>query len=132
MSAVIPENFLDLVTRPVIALVATVSADGVPSVSPIWVEWVDGRVRFSSQDATLKRRNAAEHPAIAFCLVDPDNPYRYLELRGEVEEMTDEGAHEHLDALTVRYMGKPQFPGHDYAVPRSLVSVRVDRVVTHG
>lgn len=127
---VIPTDFLDLVTNPVVAVLATVSENGAPTVSPIWIEYSDGHVLFSSQDRTRKRNNCAVNPHVAFCLTDPTDPYRYLELRGTVVEMTPDGAHAHLDAMSERYRNEPVYSGHDYSVPRSLVKVRVDRVIT--
>jgi PPOX class probable F420-dependent enzyme len=126
----IPAEFRDLVDAPLLALLSTVSASNAPTVSPIWIEYTEGNIVFSTQDQTLKRRNCAVNPNVAFCLIDPTDPYRYIELRGVVVEMTAEGAHAHLDAMSQRYTNEPVFPGHDYSVPRSLVTVRLGRVIT--
>jgi PPOX class probable F420-dependent enzyme len=123
-------EFRDLVDNPILAYLSTVSASGVPTVSPIWFEYTDGHVVFSTQDQTRKRRNCAANPNVALCIGDPTDPYRYIELRGVVVEMTADGAHAHLDAMSQRYTHEPVFPGHDYSVPRSLVTVRLDRVIT--
>jgi PPOX class probable F420-dependent enzyme len=128
---VVPDDYRDLLERPVVAMLATTDHTGRVAVSPVWLELLaDGRVRFSSLAATLKSRHVLENRSVAICLLDPDDPYRFLELRGEVADVTPEGAHEHLDAMTQRYWGKPAFPGHDYSAPRLLMTVRVDRVAT--
>lgn len=128
----IPAEFHDLVDHPIVAMLATVSAAGTPTVSPIWIEYTDGHVVFSTQDRTLKRQNSAANANLAFCLVDPTNPYRYLELRGVVVEMTPDGAHAHLDAMSQRYRNEPVYPNHDYSAPRSLIKVRVGRVIAQS
>lgn len=128
-TSVVPTEFMDLLTGPVVALLATTSRSCVPYVSPIWIEYADDHLFFSSQDRTLKRRNVAANPNVSLCLLDPGDPYRYMELRGVVTKMTVEGAHEHLDKLSQRYRGEAVFPGHDYSVPRTLMKMRIDKVI---
>jgi len=127
-SSDVPVEFGDLFTEAVVATVASVDGAGAPTVSPIWIEYRDGNVIFSTLERTLKRRNLAGNAAVAFCLLDPANPYRYVELRGVVIEMTSVGAHEHLDLMARRYWGEESYPGHDYAAARSLVTAKIDRV----
>lgn len=132
-SMAIPNDYHDLLDRPVVAMLATANQAGRVAVSPIWIELSsDGMVRFSTLAATLKSRHVLENRSVAICLLDPDDPYRFLELRGEIADVTPEGAHEHLDAMTQRYWGKPAYPGHDYSAPRLLMTVRVDRVATNA
>jgi PPOX class probable F420-dependent enzyme len=127
----IPDDYRDLLDQPVVAMLATADADGRVAVSPIWVELVDdATVRFSSLAATLKSRQLLENRNVALCLLDPGDAYRFLELRGVVTDVSSDGAHNHLDAMTQRYWGQPAYPGHDYSAPRLLFTMRVDRVAT--
>ncbi len=125
----VPVEFGDLLTKAVVATIASVDGAGAPSVSPIWIEYRDGNVIFSTLERTLKRRNLAANAAVSFCLLDPNNPYRYIELRGVVTEMTSVGAHEHLDLMARRYWGVESYPEHDYAAERSRVTARIDHVI---
>jgi PPOX class probable F420-dependent enzyme len=127
----IPDDYRDLLQQPVVATIATADAQGRVAVSPIWIELVDdATVRFSSLAGTLKSRHLAENPHVALCLLDPGDAYRFVELRGVVTEVSADGAHEHLDAMTQRYWGQPAYPGHDYSAARLLFTMRVDRVAT--
>jgi PPOX class probable F420-dependent enzyme len=127
----IPDEYRDLLDQPVVAMLATADSDGNVAVSPIWVELAaDGTIRFSSLATTLKSRHLLENRSAALCLPDPTDQYRFLELRGEVTDITTEGAHEHLDAMTQRYWGRSTYPAHDYSARRFLFTMRVDRVAT--
>lgn len=82
----IPEDMLDLLERPLYGHLATVRPDGTPQVNPMWFEW-DGEVlRFTHTTQRQKYRNLKANPAVAISVIDPDNPYRYLEVRGIVED----------------------------------------------
>lgn len=127
----IPGDYRDLLDRPVVAMLATADGDGRVAVSPIWVELADDTtVRFSSLATTLKSRHLLENRHVAVCLLDPNDPYRFLELRGVVTDVTTQGAHNHLDAMTQRYRGRSAYPGHDYSARRFLFTMRVDLVAT--
>ncbi len=127
----IPDDHRDLLDQPVVAMLATAESDGHVAVSPIWMELVDdSTVRFSSLATTLKSRHLVENRYAALCLLDPNDPYRFLELRGVVTEIATEGAHDHLDTMAQRYLGRSPYPGHDYSAHRFLFTMRVDRATT--
>lgn len=124
----IPDDFLDLLEQPVVGMVATSDSEGRPAVSPVWIEYRDGLVTFSTAASTLKARHLAANEKVAICVLDPADDLRFVEIAGTVVNMTDQGAHEHLDAMTERYWATPAFPGHDYGASRYLVKVRPERV----
>lgn len=101
----IPEDLQDLLTRPLYGHLATTRPDGTVQVNPMWFEW-DGEVlRFTHTDQRQKYRNVKHNPAVAMSIIDPDNPYRYLEVRGVVEDIVaDPGAKFYLH-LNDRYDG---------------------------
>lgn len=77
----------DLLTRPLVAHLATVRPDGSPQVNPVWFRW-DGTYLWLTMTSTRQRyRNMSAHPSVAVSIVDPDDPYRYLEVRGHIERM---------------------------------------------
>jgi len=47
---------------------------------------------------------------VALAIIDPDNPYRYLEIRGTVVEITEDGAAQHIDKLAKKYWDKTNIP----------------------
>ncbi|WP_051385671.1 PPOX class F420-dependent oxidoreductase [Actinokineospora inagensis] len=85
--SVIPASHLDLLERPLFAHLATTRPDGQPQVNPMWFHWDGEFVRFSNTTIRHKYRNVTANPRVAFSVNDPDQPYRYLEVRGTVERI---------------------------------------------
>jgi PPOX class probable F420-dependent enzyme len=113
--AVVPEKYLDLLQqKKAFASLATTMPDGSPQVTPVWFDYKDGRVRVNTAQGRVKARNMKEGAPVALAIVDPDNPYRYLQLRGRVERVTEEGAVAHIDSLSKKYLGQEKYP---YAQP---------------
>lgn len=124
MSLPIPPSHLDLLTRPVHAVLTTLMPDGQPQASLVWCDY-DGEC--ACVNTTLERqkgRNLAADPRATLLLVDPDDTGRYLEMRGEVE-LVQEGALAHLDSLTRKYTSHPQFYGYVYPVEQAARETRV-------
>jgi len=82
-----PASHQDLLDRPLFAHLATVRPDGAPQSGLMWFAWDGMRARFSHTRTRQKLRNLAQEPRVSFHLVDPDNPYRTLEVRGRVESI---------------------------------------------
>jgi PPOX class probable F420-dependent enzyme len=107
----IPAQYLDLLQqKKVIANLATVMQDGSPQVTPVWFDYDGGIVRVNSAKGRVKSRNMMEGARVALAIVDPDNPYRYLQIRGRVKRVAEQGASEHIDSLTKKYLGKDKYP----------------------
>jgi PPOX class probable F420-dependent enzyme len=109
--AEIPAPFLDLMTeKRAFAHLATIMPDGSPQVTPVWFDYVDGAVRVNTAKGRVKARNMTEGAAVALSILDPDNAYRYLQIRGRVRRVTEEGASAHIDSLAKKYLGKDKYP----------------------
>lgn len=109
--AVIPENFLDLLTaKKAFANVATVMKDGSPQVTPVWVDHTDGKIRLNTARGRVKSRTLRPGARVAIAIADPDNPYRYLQVRGRVLNVTEDGADAHIDSLAKKYLGQDKYP----------------------
>ena len=106
MTKQIPEQFLDLFKKKAFAQLATLMPDGSPQVTPVWVDY-DGRYLIvNSARGRQKDRNIARDQRVALAISDPDNPYRVLKVRGRVVEITEEGAREGIDRLSIKYTGE--------------------------
>ncbi|MGH8150038.1 MAG: PPOX class F420-dependent oxidoreductase [Steroidobacteraceae bacterium] len=105
------DQYQDLlsVKKPLAAL-ATVMPDGTPQVTPVWFDFDGKRLRVNTARGRVKERNMREGARVALMIVDPDNPYRYVQVRGRVALATESGADEHIDSLTRKYLGKDQYP----------------------
>jgi PPOX class probable F420-dependent enzyme len=110
VSHVIPKEYLDLFEKQTFAHLATLMPDGSPQVTPVWLDFDGKHVRVNSAKGRGKDKNIRRDPRVALSLHDPANPYRYLEVRGRVVEITEEGADEHIDKLSHKYLGKPVYP----------------------
>jgi PPOX class probable F420-dependent enzyme len=106
--AVIPEKYHDLLTDKVtFAYLATVMKDGSPQVTPIWFEYVDGKFKLNTAQGRVKARTLKPGAVVAMAITEPASPYRYVQVRGRVTELTEKGAREHIDKLSQKYLGKP-------------------------
>jgi len=110
MATTIPESFKDLFNKVAFAHLATVMADGRPQVTPVWVSFDGTHFWVNSAKGRLKDKNMRRNKYVALSIQDPDNPYRYLAIQGEVAEITENGADAHIDALAKHYLGKDKYP----------------------
>jgi PPOX class probable F420-dependent enzyme len=110
MSSAIPEKYRDLFSKRAFASLATLMPDGHPQVTPVWCDLEGDYVLFNSAKGRQKDKNVRRDPHVALAIVDPDNPYRYLEIRGRVVEITEQGADEHIDKLAKKYLGVDKYP----------------------
>lgn len=128
MSDRIPEKYMDLFQKKAFANLATLMPSGEPQVTPVWCDYRDGHVLFNSAEGRQKDRNVRRDPRVSMAILDPENPYRYLEIRGRVVEITKQGAAEHIDFLAKKYLGVDKYP---YAQPgevRVLYKVKPEHV----
>jgi PPOX class probable F420-dependent enzyme len=101
----------DLVeSKPAFAHIATLMPDGTPQVTPVWIDYVDGKVLVNSARGRVKDRNLKLGSPVAISIIDPDNAYRYVQIRGRVTKVTEEGATRHIDKMAKKYLGQDTYP----------------------
>ena len=110
MASTIPNEYLDLFQKKAFANFATLMPDGSPQVTPVWVDFDGTHVLVNSARGRQKEKNLQKNSRVALAILDPDNPYRYLEIRGKVDTITEEGADDHIDKMAKKYMGKDKYP----------------------
>ena len=118
MTPSIPEAFLDLVNGPPVAALTTVMPDGRPQTTPVWCNFDGVHVLVNTMRGFRKERNMRLNPRVTLLCYDPRQPLRALEVRGQVVEMTETGALDHLDRLGELYTG--QRPYFGAVVPAEL------------
>jgi PPOX class probable F420-dependent enzyme len=101
----VPAGCDDLLERPLYGHLATTRPDGAVQVSPMWFDWDGELLRFAHTTKRQKYRNVQSHPQVAMSISDPDNPYRYLEVRGDVERIEPDTAASFFRRLANRYNG---------------------------
>jgi PPOX class probable F420-dependent enzyme len=131
MAQAIPQTYLDLFKKRAFANLGTIMSDGSPQVTPVWVDYDGKYVRFNSAVGRIKDKNVRRDPRVSLTILDPENPYRYLGIRGRVVDITQNGAQEHIDSLSQKYIGK----AYPYAQPgevRVMYKIEADKVSTMG
>jgi len=132
MSEVIPARFLELFQKKSFGHLATLLPNGTPQTSPVWVDFDDTYVLVNSARGRLKDKNMRQRPQVALSIQDPDDPYRYLEVRGRVVEITEQGAEEHIDRLAKRYWGLDRYPDCQPGEVRIIYKIKPERTSTQG
>lgn len=130
--AEIPEAFRDLFTKPAFAHLVTLMPDGTPQVTPVWCDLQDGMVVINTAKGRLKDRNMRRDPRVALAISDPENPYRYLQIRGRVAEITEDGADAHIDRMAKKYLNADTYPFRQPGEVRVIYRIRPERVQAYG
>ena len=132
MSQAIPEKYADLLEKPAFGNLGTLMSDGSPQVTPVWVDFDGKHVRINSAKGRVKDRNIRRDPRVSISLQDPQNPYRYLEIRGRVVDITETGADEHINKLSQKYLGKPEYPYRQPGEDRVVYKIEPEKVSSMG
>ena len=128
----IPASHQDLLEKKALAWLACHLADGSILVNPVWCLEEGGDVLINSARDRLKDRAMRRNPQVTLCIGDPDNPYRYLEVRGRVQEITEQGADAMIDRLAKKYMGVERYPNHSASEARVTYRIQPEKVVARG
>ena len=127
----IPEDYQDLLADETKAYVylATVMADGTPQVTPVWFSADDDYILINTAAGRVKDRNMQARPHVALVFQDPNDPFRYMQIRGKIAERTTDGAVAHIHVLSQKYMGK------DWSIPageeRVIFKISADKIDAH-
>lgn len=125
MAVAIPDTHYDLFWAPVHAVLTTMMPDGTPQSSIVWVDYDGEYVLINTTLERQKGRNMRANPKVAILIIDPQDASRWIEVRGRVREMTEDGAEAHADQLTQRYTGKQHFYGDIYTIEQKQKETRV-------
>jgi PPOX class probable F420-dependent enzyme len=130
MASPFPEKYRDLFQKKAFASFTTLMPDGSPQTTPVWVDYQSNEIWINSALGRQKDRNVRRDPRVALAIIDPDNPYRYVEVRGRVREITQDGADAHIDRMAQKYMGKDKYPFRQPGEQRVLYKIEIQK--THG
>lgn len=132
MAAVIPDQYKDLLQKKAFANLGTVMKDGSPQVTPVWFDDDGTHIRVNTAKGRWKDKNMRNRPKVALSILDPDNPYRYMQIRGTVVEVTENGADDHIDSLAKKYLGQEKYPFRQPGEVRVIYKIAIERVNTMG
>jgi PPOX class probable F420-dependent enzyme len=110
-TSMIPDAFKDLFTDDTraYAFLATVNDDGSPQVTPVWFDLEGDMLRINTVQGRVKDRNMRVRPHVALAIMNFQEPYRYIHIKGAVEDRTESGAREHIDKLAKKYEGTESY-----------------------
>jgi PPOX class probable F420-dependent enzyme len=129
----LPQTHIDLFSeKKAFATLATVMPDGSPQVTPVWFDVVDGKVRVNTARGRIKDRNMSLNARVALAVMDPENPYRYVQVRGKVASISEEGADAHIDSLAKKYMGVDAYPFRREGEVRVIYTIEPTSVQAMG
>lgn len=128
----LPADLLDLLHKRSPCFLSTIMPDGSPQVTETWVDTDGEHVLINTVVGFVKVRNVARDPRVALAIQDPENPFRYIQVRGRVIAMTTDGAAENIDALSRKYTGQPYpwYGGRDQQ--RIVLTIEAEHVSGQG
>jgi PPOX class probable F420-dependent enzyme len=129
-SNTVPPDFADLLERPIVGTLATVRTDGAPTATPMWFAWDGELLSFTHTVKRQKLRNLDAEPRFAFAIIDPDDPYRYLEVRGSLQSVEPDPTGAFYVFLGKRYGNSEQEPPPDSA-DRVIIRLAPGQYQTH-
>ena len=136
MSAIIPESHADLLAGPVYVTVVTVMPDGQPQATPVWCNYDGKRIWINSAAGRQKDKNVRSNPKVTVFAIDSSNPFRWIEVRGTVTEITEDGAVDHINALSELYTGNADYysfnPGAKGQETRVIYKITPTKVNSMG
>ncbi len=128
----IPDSHKDLFEKRAFAHFATVMPDGSPQVTPVWVDYDGENILINTAEGRQKTRNIGRDARVAVEITDPDNPYRYLLVRGPVVEVTDEGGDAHIDKMAKKYKGTDTYTDRRPGEVRVIIKIKPEAVTARG
>lgn len=127
----IPESHIDILNKKSFAHLATIMPDGTPQVTPVWVDYDGEFIIINSARGRVKTRNMQAGAPVAVEIMDADNSYRYLQVRGKVAEVTEEGADAVIDKLAKKYLGVDSYPYRREGEVRVTYKISIDKLDLH-
>ena len=127
MTATIPESHRDLLDSKAMAHLATIMPDGSPQVTPVWFEFDGTHVIVNSAAGRRKDLNMRADARVSLSMCDPENAYRYLEIRGRVVDITTEGGVAHIDKMAKHYLDLDEYPHHNSDDTRVIYKIAPER-----
>lgn len=128
MAAKLTEDQINLLHEKQLAHVATVSPDGTPHVTPVWIDTDGEAVIFNTAKGRVKHRNILRNPKVGISVTDKANDYRTVVIQGTAE-LVDEGADAHIDKLAKKYLGQDSYPFRTPTEERVIVRVTPERII---
>src|SRR5919199_3910207 len=121
------EPVAKIIKKKSFAFLGTLMKDGSPHVSPVWIDIIDNTILINTAKGRIKQKNVSRDPRVSISLIDEENPYSMVTIRGQVIEQTSNGADEHIDKLAKKYLNIDRYPGHSPNTKRIILRIRPEK-----
>lgn len=128
----IPEKYADLLESNALVHIATIGPNGEPQNNPVWFGWDGQHVLISQTKGRQKFRNVQRNPRVALSIVDPTNPYRYLEIRGSVVRVDEDPDRAFINSMAKKYIGQDVYPWHQPGDERVVLVIEPEHTTQMG
>jgi PPOX class probable F420-dependent enzyme len=130
--SVIPEKYVDLLQSQALAHVATIGPKGEPQTNPNWFHWDGMYILLTQTKSRQKYHNVRLNPRVALSIVDPTNPYRYLEVRGKVIRVDEDKDLAFINSMAKKYLGRDVFPWHLPGDERVVIVIQPEHTTSQS
>ena len=110
------------------AFISTLMSDGSPQVTPTWIDFEDSLILFNTAEGRIKHKNISRDPRVALSVIDHNNPYNMISIKGIAIEQTNEGADQHIDKLAKKYLGVDKYPTRSPNEKRIIIKIKPEKI----
>jgi len=128
----VPDAYVDLFEKPSVAVLGTLLPTGYPHVTPVWIDYDGEHLLVNTARGRQKERNVARNPSVGVSVIDHEDFYRYLTAYGDVTDLREEGAVEHIHELSRRYTGEEYGNLGAEEGARVIIEITPERVMASG
>lgn len=128
----IPQDYCDLLEKPIVVSLATMLPSGQMQVSPVWCDFDGTYIRINTVVGRQKYIDMRANPQVTVMALDSENPYRYLEVRGTVAKISEDGADDHIDKLAHDYTGSERYEWRQSGDTRTICYIEPVKVHAQG
>jgi PPOX class probable F420-dependent enzyme len=130
------KNQTNQITEPVakllldknFAFISTLMSDGSPQVTPTWIDIEDSIILINTAEGRIKHKNISRDPRVAVSVIDHNNPYNMVSIRGIAIEQINEGADVHIDKLAKKYLGIDKYPMRSLDEKRIIIKIKPEKI----
>ena len=111
------------------AFLSSLMKDGSPHVTPTWVDIEDDNILINTALGRIKQTNISRDPRIALSIIDQDNQYEMVTVRGKVtEQITGDVAEKHIDKLARKYINLDKYPRRSKNEQRVILKIKPEKI----
>ncbi len=128
ISREITDSAINLFRGKNFGFIASLMNDGSPQLTPVWIDYDGQFLLVNTAEGRTKQKNFARDPRVAISVLDQNNPYSMVSIRGKVVQQTSDGADEHIDRLAKRYLGVDKYPFRAPDEKRIILKIKPEKI----